>query len=65
MYRPAGPPLIDLDWENKKKVLLLQFTKLTENDLNYESGRKYEMIKKISLKLGKTEEEIRIIFQTK
>jgi len=63
MYRHATPSRIDQVWNEQKRKLMIQFTKLTENDLDFETGKKYEMIKRIGVKLGKSEEEMKLIFQ--
>ncbi|MDP4209663.1 MAG: general stress protein CsbD [Bacteroidota bacterium] len=63
MYRHAMPSRVDQIWNEQKKKLQLQFSKLTDEDLYFETGRKYEMIKKIGVKLGKTEAEMKRIFQ--
>jgi hypothetical protein len=50
-------------WTEQKEKLLLQFKNITDKDLFFEAGRKHEMIMRVSLKLGKTEEEMERIFQ--
>lgn len=57
------PSRVDQIWNEQKKKLQLQFSTLTDEDLYFETGRKYEMIKKVGVKLGKTEAEIKLIFQ--
>ena len=61
MFRKATPSGIDLKWSEQKKKLQLQFPDLTNEDLSFETGRKYEMIKRISVKVGKTEAEMKYI----
>ena len=51
-------------WSDQKVKLLGQYRNLTDKDLFFEAGRKHEMIKRVSLKLGKTEEEMVSIFDT-
>lgn len=51
-------------WNEQKEKLLIQFSELTKEDLMFEAGRKYQMIEKIRLKLGKTEEEMEQIIQS-
>ena len=63
MYRPAVPSRINQIWSEQKKKLQLQFSKLTDEDLLFETGRKHEMIMRISAKLGKSEAEMKRIFQ--
>jgi hypothetical protein len=64
MYRHARPSRIDQLWNEQKAKLQLQFSTLTDDDLKFETGRKYEMIEKLGAKLGKTEAEIDIIFRS-
>lgn len=42
----------------KKAKLKAKFTILTDADLNYEDGKKDEMLNKVQVKLGKTKEEL-------
>jgi hypothetical protein len=63
MYRPSTPSRVDQRWEEKKKKLQLLFKELNDKDLVFETGRKHEMIKRIGIKLGKTDDEMKIIFQ--
>lgn len=63
MYRPAPPSRRALKWQAQKEKLLIEFSKLKEEDLIFVTGRKHEMIDKIGFKLGKTEEEMKLIFQ--
>lgn len=51
-------------WSEQKEKLLIQFKSLNEKDLQFEPGRKYEMIEKVGEKLGKSEMEIKRIFDT-
>lgn len=45
-------------WKEKKAKLKAKFTILTDADLNYEDGKKDEMLNKVQVKLGKTKEEL-------
>jgi hypothetical protein len=63
MFRPSTPSRIDQIWNEQKRKLQLQFTKLTDDDLFFETGRKHEMLERLSIKLGKSEAEIKRIFQ--
>lgn len=45
-------------WENQKTKLKAKFTHLTDADLNFESGKKDEMLQKVQTKLGKTKDEL-------
>lgn len=51
-------------WIDQKERLLLQFKNLSDKDLEFEPGRKHEMIERIAEKLGKPEEEMKIIVET-
>ena len=50
-------------WEQLKERLLKIFTTLTEEDLDYEKGKKHEMMQRLQSKLGKTREELIAIFE--
>jgi hypothetical protein len=63
MFRPAPSSRIAQIWGEQKQKLLIEFTKLTEEDLRFETGRKHEMIERIAVKLGKSEAEMQRIFQ--
>jgi len=63
MYRPAPISRSAQKWNAQKEKLLIEFSTLRETDLLFETGRKQEMIEKISFKLGKTEEEMNLILQ--
>lgn len=62
MSRPTMHSRVDQLWNEQKKKLQFQFSKLTDQDLYFETGRKYEMIERIRIKLGKTDDEINEIF---
>lgn len=49
------------NWSEQKVKLKTQFPKLTDADLQYEDGKKDEMLAKIQTKLGKTREELMTI----
>jgi hypothetical protein len=63
MFRHTTPSRINEIWSKQKRKLQLQFTDLTDEDLHFETGRKHEMIEKVSIKLGKSEAEMKQIFQ--
>ncbi|NVO11572.1 MAG: general stress protein CsbD [Bacteroidales bacterium] len=50
-------------WSEQKEKLLNQFKSLTDKDLLFEAGRKFEMIVRVSNKLGIPEPEMERIFQ--
>ncbi len=51
-------------WSDQKLKLLQQFNELTDKDLQFEAGRKFEMIERISEKLGMSEEAMNHVFKT-
>ena len=51
------PVSVDEIWECQKEKLKSQFQTLTDEDLEYEEGKKDEMFTKLQVKLGKTKEE--------
>ncbi|MHC1705383.1 MAG: general stress protein CsbD [Tenuifilaceae bacterium] len=51
-------------WNDQKLKLLQQFNELTDKDLQFEAGRKFEMIERISEKLGMSEEAMNHVFKT-
>jgi uncharacterized protein YjbJ (UPF0337 family) len=46
------------NWNEQKIKLKQKFALLTDNDLLFETGKKYEMLGKLQIKLGKTREEL-------
>lgn len=49
-------------WEEFKGKLKQQYADLTDDDLMYEEGQEQEMWGKLQKKLGKTEKEIKSMF---
>lgn len=49
-------------WEELKGKLKQEYADLTDDDLLYEEGREQEMWGKLQNKLGKTEKEIKSMF---
>lgn len=49
------------NWNEQKGKLKQMFAELTDNDLMFEEGKKDEMLGKLQVKLGKTEQELRDI----
>jgi len=45
-------------WNDQKVKLKAKFSTLKDSDLNYENGKKDEMMSKIQTKLGKTKEQL-------
>lgn len=46
------------NWNEQKGKLKQMFASLTDNDLMFEDGKRDEMMGKLQIKLGKTEEEL-------
>ena len=46
------------NWNEQKGKLRKEFPVLTDKDVVYEMGKKYEMLERIQVKLGKTKEEL-------
>lgn len=51
------------NWLQQRAKLKQKFAVLTDDDLLYEQGQKEEMLGKIGVKLGKTQEELRKIIE--
>mgnify|MGYP003620536943 FL=1 len=51
------------NWNEFKGKLKQKFADLTDDDLLYEEGKEDEMWGKLQQKLGKTEKEIKSLFQ--
>ena len=49
-------------WEELKGKLKQSYADLTDDDLMYEEGKEQEMWGKLQQKLGKTEKEIKSLF---
>jgi len=47
----------NVNWSDLKSKLKKEFPSLTDNDLVYEFGKKNEMLAKLQVKLGKSNEE--------
>lgn len=50
-----------INWNDCKRKLKSKFSILTDNDLWFEEGKRYVMLNRIQLKLGKTNEEMKVI----
>lgn len=50
------------NWEQLKGKLKQKYANLTDDDLLYEEGKEQEMWGKLQEKLGKTEKEIKSLF---
>ena len=51
------------NWEEQKRKLKQKFAALMDSDLLFLEGKKDEMIVRLQVKLGKTEEEVYRIIQ--
>ena len=51
------------NWEQLKGNIKQKFAKVTDDDLLYEEGKEQEMWGKLQEKLGKTEKEIKSMFE--
>lgn len=52
---------LKINWNDSKEKLQTKFSTLTDNDLWFEEGKRYEMLNRIQIKLGKTNDEMREI----
>ena len=57
----ATPTPAKGNWSEQKTKLKAQCSTLTDADLQYENGKRDEMMVKIQTKLGKTKEELATI----
>lgn len=51
------------NWEQLKGKMKQKFAELTDDDLMFEEGKEQEMWGKLQEKLGKTEKEIKSLFE--
>ena len=51
-------------WNEKKEKLKERYPNITDDDLLFREGKEKEMMELLGYKLGKTHEELRIIFAT-
>lgn len=51
------------NWGEQRSKLKLKFPTLTDGDLNFDSGKKNEMLSKLQVKLGKTQSELYTIIE--
>ena len=51
-------PTITGNWGDQKAKLKQEFVQLTDSDLNFQPGKKDEMLGKLQVKLGKSKEEL-------
>ena len=50
-------PVVE-NWNDQKEKLKTQFPTLTDEDLQYEEGKRDEMLTRVQDKLGKTRDEL-------
>lgn len=55
------PVLVEENWDEQKEKLKVKFSNLTDGDLDYEEGKRDEMLDRVRIKLGKTREELAVI----
>lgn len=46
------------NWGDQKAKLKQEYAQLTDSDLNFQPGKKDEMLEKMQIKLGKTQEQL-------
>ena len=51
-------PTITGNWGDQKAKLKQEFVQLTDSDLNFQPGKKDEMLENMQIKLGKTQEQL-------
>jgi uncharacterized protein YjbJ (UPF0337 family) len=61
---PVTPAPVKEKWNEQVSKLKAKFPTLTDADLKFEEGKKEEMLKRLQAKLGKTKEELELIFST-
>lgn len=49
---------MNLNWRNKRDKLKHKFASISGRDLKYRIGKEKEMLNKLKIKLGKSDEEI-------
>ena len=54
----ATPVLVTKNWDEQKEKLKVKFSNLTDEELDYEEGKREEMLDRVGTKLGKTREEL-------
>lgn len=52
------PPKITRNWHVLSKLLKVQFSQLTKEDLTYETGKENELLNRISVRLNKKQEDV-------
>jgi uncharacterized protein YjbJ (UPF0337 family) len=52
------------DWNEQRGKLKKEFPVLTDDDLVYVEGRKFEMLGNLRVKLGKTKEQLRALIES-
>ena len=55
------PAAVTENWDAQKSKLIAKFPTLTDEDLQFEEGKKDEMLNRVQVKLGKTKEEIAMV----
>jgi len=57
----ATPVLVTENWDEQKEKLKAKFSNLTDEDLDYEEGKRDEMLERVQIKIGKTRDELTAI----
>ena len=52
------------DWEAQKARFKVKYPALTDADLNFDESKKFQMLNKLQVKLGKTTKELQVIIGT-
>ena len=55
------PAPVAANWSEQKGKLKTKFSILTDADLNFEEGKREEMLDRVQIKLGKNKEELAAI----
>ena len=55
------PVSVTGNWDEQKEKLKAKFANLSDADLQYENGKRDEMLKNLQVKLGKSKEELATI----
>ena len=57
----ATPTPVTGNWNEQKVKLKAKFSNLSDEDLQYEEGKRDEMLSNVQVKLGKSKEELAAI----
>ncbi|HUW06100.1 MAG TPA: hypothetical protein VMW01_07550 [Williamwhitmania sp.] len=51
-------------WNERKEKLKLEYPAISDDDLRFSEGKEKEMVELLGYKLGKSEEEVRVIINS-